>query len=411
MPLRHAWLVLALSFLSFPLAAQNVTVGRLPAATSGTTTLPGATVETYVDLAHPAAASGTLIKASVDWSRACAANAFKILFIRPGPTFTFGSFTVVAQRGPFPAVAGRNDITLSPPVAVQQSDMIAIVQLQPIATCGTVTNAVLSGGVGTTVMTNGDISISGAFGTPALVNVGVTIAAMATSSDTTLARIVPAAGATPGAGGAFFRTALQLLNQTNTAMSGRLVYHPQGASAGPGDASLPFTLAAGQTLSFPDVISAMGQSGLGSLDIVTTSGSSPIVTARIFNDAGSAGTSGFTEEALAPDELLQSFQSGVLVLPSDTTNFRMNVGVRTLDAGATISISWLDASGGFRGTRTQTFPPNYFIQQSVASFTGATDLQADWQLFVQVTAGSATVYGSITDNRTNDSSMRYAKLR
>ncbi len=402
-------LVVALSLLSLPAIAQNVTVGQLPAATLGTTTLPGATVETYMDLAHPATGSGTLIKASVEWSRACASNAFKILFIRP--SFNFGSFTIVAQRGPFPAIAGRNDITLSPPVAVQQYDLIAIVQLQPIIACGTVTNGVVSGGVGTTVMTNGDISSGSAFGTPTLVNVGVTIAAMATSTDTTLARIVPAAGATAGAGGAFFRTAIQLLNATATAMIGRLVYHPQGASATPGDPSLLFTLAAGQTLSYPDVISAMGQSGLGSLDIVTTSGASPIVTARVFNDGGSAGTSGFTEEALAPDDVLQSHQIGALLMPSDITNFRMNIGVRTLDAGATIDTAWFDASGTFIAGRTQTFPPNYFIQQSVATFTGATNLQADWQVVVQVNAGSAIVYGTITDNRTNDSSMRVARWR
>src|SRR6266446_6273568 len=108
--------VLVLSFLSLPAVAQNVTVGQLPPATLGTNTLPDGPVETYVDLAHPAATAGTLIKASVEWSQACPGNAFKVLFIRPG--ITFDSFTVVAQRGPFPAIAGRNDITLSPPVAV-----------------------------------------------------------------------------------------------------------------------------------------------------------------------------------------------------------------------------------------------------------------------------------------------------
>jgi len=401
--------VLALSFLSLPAIAQNVTVGQLPVANTGTANLPGATVETYIDLAHPATASGTLIKASVEWSRACAGNAFKILFIRPSTNF--GSFTVVAQRGPFPAIAGRNDITLSPPVAVQQYDLIAIVQLQDSSACGTVTNVVVSGGVGTTVMTNGDISSGSAFGTPTLVNVGMTIAAMATSSDNTLARIVPAAGATAGAGGSFFRTAIQLVNASLTPISGSLVYHPQGASATPGDPSLPFTLAAGQTVSYPDVISAMGQSGLGSLDIVTTSGAPPIVTARVFNDAGSAGTSGFTEDALAPDDVLASHEIGVLLMPSDITNFRMNIGLRTLNAGATVDVAWFDTSGRLIAGRTQTFPPNYFIQQSVAAFTGASNLQADWLVLVQVNAGSAIVYGTITDNRTNDSSMRIARWR
>jgi hypothetical protein len=52
------------------------------------------------------------------------------------------------------------------------------------------------------------------------------------------------------------------------------------------------------TLNYADILVSMNQSGLGSLDILTTGSPTPIATARIFNDAGAAGTNGFSEEAV-----------------------------------------------------------------------------------------------------------------
>jgi hypothetical protein len=64
-----------------------------------------------------------------------------------------------------------------------------------------------------------------------------------------------------------------------------------------------FNLAAGQSIAYDDVVVAMGQAGLGTLDInVPNASAPPIVVARVFNDGGDSGTSGFTEEAVSPAE-------------------------------------------------------------------------------------------------------------
>src|SRR5262249_42959952 len=176
---------------------------------------------------------------------------------------------------------------------------------------------------------------------------------------------LPAAGAVQGAT-AFFRTSLQLQNTTSTSINGKFVFHKAGQSAAPGDPSLSFTAAPGQVLSYPDIITTMGSSGLGSLDVLTTGGVLPFVTARVFNDGGSAGTSGFTEDAVSPDETVDLSTHGYLVIPPDLTNYRMNIGVRTLDSGATLNIVLYGANGTVRATRNGvTYPPNYFEQVSV----------------------------------------------
>src|SRR6185436_18129362 len=101
-------------------------------------------------------------------------------------------------------------------------------------------------------------------------------------------------------------------------------------------------------------------------------------------------------------------ESGSIVMPADVTNFRMNVGVRTFDAGATIEISASNAGGslyvpGF----TRSYPANYFEQPTLANFLNGAAPVANGFVTVRVTSGSAIVYASTTDNRTNDSSVRF----
>ena len=133
------------------------------------------------------------------------------------------------------------------------------------------------------------------------------------------------------------------------------------------------------------------------------------ITARVFSDGGAAGTSGFTEAGLPPNEALHVFQRGVLLLPPDLTNFRMNVGVRTLEAGATITIYTYGADGTLRNSRVNIpYAPNYFEQRTATTFTGASTLEPGGMIYLTINSGALFVYGSITDNGTQDSSMRIA---
>ena len=225
-------------------------------------------------------------------------------------------------------------------------------------------------------------------------------------------RILPAAGAVQGAS-SFFRTAVQIQNAGGTTMTGSFVFHKQGQSASAGDPSLPFILVPDQIQSYPDLIASMGTSGLGSVDIVTNGGAMPIVTARVFSDGGAAGTSGFSEEGLSPSDAINFFRHGALFTPDDPVNFRMNIGVRTLDNGATLNITLVDAAGNVQATRSVTYPANYFEQDSFATFTGTPTIPTGGQIIVSVAAfpGTAFIYSSVIDNRTNDSTYRLADIK
>ncbi|HEX3110916.1 MAG TPA: hypothetical protein VHU41_17585, partial [Thermoanaerobaculia bacterium] len=190
---------------------------------------------------------------------------------------------------------------------------------------------------------------------------------------------------------------------------GRLVYHPQGRPAASNDPSAQFNIPPGGTTSFTDVVTQMGQTGLGSMDVMMSQGALPVITTRVFADNGAAGTLGFTEDTIAPEHAIPFGQYGVLTLPADLVNFRMNIGVRSLDGGATLVVSYYDAGGhNILITPAKTYPANYFEQIPVSDFLGTTNLIANGSMQIYVNGGSAIVYASTTDNRTQDSSIKIA---
>jgi hypothetical protein len=68
----------------------------------------------------------------------------------------------------------------------------------------------------------------------------------------------------------------------------------------------------------------MGQSGIGSVDVLALSDPNNSVAAviRVFNDAGAAGTSGFTESG---GDFLDQNKSGIVIYPPDPSLQRFNV--------------------------------------------------------------------------------------
>jgi streptogramin lyase len=222
-------------------------------------------------------------------------------------------------------------------------------------------------------------------------------------------RILPVVGSTAGVGGSFFRTAVQLHNPTDSPMTGQIVFHPSGSSGRPSDPLLAYTLAPGQTQSIEDLLPAMGRSGLGTADIEVTAGGVPTTTVRVFNDAGAAGTTGFTEDLIRAEEALRVGSSGVLLLPADLTRFRFNLGVRTLESGATATLTLRDASGAVVATVSRTLPATYHEQQSAAALLGVSSLPVGGSISIAVTTGTAIFYGATVDNTTGDPSLQVAR--
>ena len=220
--------------------------------------------------------------------------------------------------------------------------------------------------------------------------------------------VLPAVGSAAGQFGSFFRTAMQLNNSGGSPMSGRIIFHRQGTQGTDGDPSLTYSLNAGETQSIPDLLQAMGQSGIGSADLLPATGGFPTVVTRVFNDGGSKGTAGFAEDLLKQEVALGTGDQFTLVVPSDLTRFRYNVGVRTLAAGAAISVTERSSSGATVRTVTKTYAPHWFEQIDVGTFLGGQPSPND-SLVVSVTGGSLFVYGSTTDNTTQDPSVQFGR--
>jgi hypothetical protein len=202
---------------------------------------------------------------------------------------------------------------------------------------------------------------------------------------------------------------VQLHNPGSAAMTGRIVFHPSGVAGRATDAALSYSLTPGQTQSIADLLPAMSRSGLGSADIEITSGAPPVVTARVFNDAGAAGTTGFTEQLMRSDEAIQSGQTGILLIPPDLAVARFNVGVRTLDDGASITLTAKNATGTAVGSTSRVFPPNYHEQQDGARFLGV-PMPAGGSISITLNSGAAIVYGATVDNSTGDPSLQIARV-
>lgn len=223
-----------------------------------------------------------------------------------------------------------------------------------------------------------------------------------------VAGVLVAVGSLPGNFGSFFKTSLQLHNPRNTPISGKLVFHPAGTSGSDSDPSLAYTINGAQTIEYADLLPAMGKSGLGSMDLIVTSGVAPIVVARIYNDAGAAGTAGMAIDQIAPSSALNPGDTGIILAPSDPSKFRMNIGVRTLGSGATMQVIVRDKSGNQRNSVTRSYGANFFEQVGASSFTGI-DLLGSDSIAITINSGSALIYGAATDNITQDPTLQYAK--
>ena len=237
-----------------------------------------------------------------------------------------------------------------------------------------------------------------------------TVSVLVSAAPVAQTRILPVVGSVPGSLGSFFKTSVQLYNAKSNTISGKIVFHTQAASGSSGDPSLAYSIQAGKSLSYPDLLPAMGiASGLGSADIVADAGSAfPVTLVRVFNDAGAAGTTGLALEPMAASEALQNGDTGVLIAPADT-RFRLNIGVRTLEQGVGFNLTVRNKDGVVVKTTSKSFGATFFRQIGSTEILDGYVLVGGETVTIQITSGSAFIYGSTTDNTTQDPSVQFAK--
>jgi hypothetical protein len=217
--------------------------------------------------------------------------------------------------------------------------------------------------------------------------------------------VVVIAGSGPGAGGAFFRTQLEMHDPTDDAISGNLVIHPMGGGT---TRTFGYALRPRETR---DISPSIDLSGFGSIDIVPLtggmSGGMPEVSVHVYNDGGERGTTGFNVALVSTSEAIGEGQRGVLLTPVSASAFRYNVGVRALESGAEATFILRRTSGEVAARVARSFAPHELAQFSAAALFG-TELQGTDSIEIVVTRGSAIVYGSAVDNISQDPSFLVA---
>ena len=360
---------------------------------------------TYVDLSHPATADGDVNLATFIWSAAPCPAAARIKFFRQIATDSFATtLTLLAERGPFDVGFVTQAVSLAPPVTLQKGDLIGITNL---TNCGTPTFRSLGG---VTAYIYGDVQGDVSFinKPEVLFYVAPELRATGTVSQTVV-NILPVAISAPGLSGSYFRTRLQLRNPQGVGrLTGQFVFHPAFAQASPTDLVLPYSLGPWETQTIDDLVAAMGQTGIGSVDVVASDiDLGPTIQAEIYTETPRGGTVGFVEPTVRRAEFGAS--GSTLIGPDDPSRFRMNIGIRTLDQGTTFRVIVFDSTGIGIWTERRTYPPNYFEQVPASAFIGGAPLGPNTS-FVFEGGGNVIIYSVTADNQSQNAVIRFAKL-
>ncbi|MFN2442911.1 MAG: hypothetical protein ABR517_09520 [Thermoanaerobaculia bacterium] len=204
------------------------------------------------------------------------------------------------------------------------------------------------------------------------------------------ASLIPVAGSVTGPFGMSFRTWARLTNPSGETATGSIVFRPAETQPSLSDPRLTYTLAPFESRTFANLVAELGVSGVGSLEIHPETGAKPAVSVRIDN-----GQSVVVPEA-GEENVLVRGTAGAISVP-DLTRSRLNIGVRTLQAGVTMTVHLTDAAGNILRSQDHSFPPDYFVQMPATAMVGGalTDGEA---ITILVQSGSAVVYGSAPSN-------------
>lgn len=205
---------------------------------------------------------------------------------------------------------------------------------------------------------------------------------------------IPVVGSVEGAFGSRFTTSLQIANPFSFAISGRLVFRPAGTSAE--TAAVPYALAPFESRQYSDFGGAIGIGGIGVVDIETAPGQVPETIARITSE-GSGGIVSIHVPRAQSSDILPTGARGVLIAPADPLHTRLNIGVRTFGASATIEVTRFESSGMPIASVTWDVPAETFAQVPASELLGSGPAGGEVISF-EIRAGSALIYGAATEN-------------
>jgi hypothetical protein len=376
--------------------AQDVTIGRVSDGYEDLYSPSNGTLS-VLDLNERANAAGSLTTATLrmETTTTCDGTTFVLRFFRA----RLSAMELVAERGPFNAVKGWQTVELSPAVPVRADDLVGIAITG--SNCGIIstldsTQAILT--------IPGNYAGGGPIPAPQF-QPGQRLALRVSNAPLALVGYVPGVGVVAGSAGSSFDTTFTIANPSSRAVDLAFVYRAAGRPGRATDPRVTLALGPRQTAS-PDLLEQFGvTSGLGSVDVYS-SGAAPVINARVFNTPASGGTNGFSEVLVPPAGAANSADFVSLAVPIDLNAFRLNLGLRSLASGAMISCTSADANGATTASFVRQMQPNTFeLNAASVFFSGGGTVAAGGHILCSVENGSAIIFGTVTDNATNDSAL------
>lgn len=144
------------------------------------------------------------------------------------------------------------------------------------------------------------------------------------------------------------------------------------------------------------------------MDVIPLDASMPVLVTRVYNDAGTRGTTGMTLDAFTSEKALRAGDRAILIAPPDAASFRYNLGVRSLGAPTSMTLTLRNAAGVVRKTIQFDYPADFFRHFGAADAFGMGIGPSD-TISVSIVSGSAIIYGATTDNQTQDPNVQIAR--
>jgi acetyl esterase/lipase len=217
--------------------------------------------------------------------------------------------------------------------------------------------------------------------------------------------IVPAAARAPGAGGAFWTTSLTLANtgSVDASLSLRFLGHDVDGSAGP----LVFVaVAAGQSITYADVLSGVFGLGEGWGAILVASSSASLAVVAQTSTSGGGGTFGQAVPAFSEGDLVRAEAVRSIPAVRQDGEFRTNlVLVNATDAPLEVDVALLDSAGAILASGSVPLPPLGMTQRTrvVRELGVESDLsEGRLVLGTRTTGGAFAAYASLIDAVTGD---------
>jgi hypothetical protein len=215
--------------------------------------------------------------------------------------------------------------------------------------------------------------------------------------------VIPIVGSTRGANNADFKTSMRLGPAVSRFQSGKIIFHPADRPGSDNDPSINYTVDRGVILQFDDIVGALGQSGIGSIDIISNNRFDSLVETlpvevRLFNQAAAATYGGYESGVWAAD----AYHPGDWSVFVPSSRFRVNVGVRSVTPVRATFVH-IAASSGTVTTKALDLPADYVFMQAADQFFGVPVQQGDTiQIHFDGIDAIAIPFHTFTDNSTND---------